>query len=269
MEKRVSVADQMSSADRIVDVLTKLIAKQKSCEAIGTEATLKEAEALAGKIAELLTKYKLSMTDVELATYERDQPIDQEEIDHKVAGVEPTDYRVDWTEQLALAVASGFYCRILVWPKSNRVSFVGRKSDREIAIWLFCVVARKLEREPDRQVLIRRQVYGPKSIPDATVWKNGFRKGAIEAIRLRMEEARADATAGQNERGLVLVKRADEAVDAWMRERMNLVQMPAVGSRHVDVNGRAAGDAWGKKVSLNPNAVGTNGKAAAQLGPGK
>jgi hypothetical protein len=265
----VPVDAAMSDADRIIDVLQKLIAKQKSCEEIGTEATLKEAEALAGKIAELLTKYKLSMTDVELAKHEREQPIDMEDFDHAVAGLDETDYRVDWTETLAGAIARGFFCRTLVWQKSNRVTFVGRKSDREIAIWLFCVVARKLEREPDRQVLIRRQVYGPKSIPDAAVWKNGFRRGAVEAIRMRMEAARADATAGQNERALVLVKRADEAVDEWMHERLKLMSMPAVGSRHVDAQGRAAGDAWGKKVSLTPNAVGSNGKAAAALGSGK
>jgi hypothetical protein len=265
----VSVDATMSDADRIIDVLTKLIAKQKSCEEIGTEATLKEAEALAGKVAELLTKYKLSMTDVEVAKHEREQPIDREDFSHDAAGIDPTEYRVDWTEMLAGAIARGFFCRTLIWPKSNRVTFVGRKSDREIAIWMFCVVARKLEREPDRQVLIRRQVYGPRSIPDAAVWKNGFRRGAVEAIRVRLEAARADTMAGQNDRALVLVKRADEAVDDWMQQNLRLVGMPAVGSRHIDAQGAAAGDAWGKKVSLTPNAVGANGKAALQLGSGQ
>lgn len=259
----------VSDADRIVDLLQKLIAKEKSCREIGTEWTLREAEALAGRIAELLTRHKLSMSDVELARHERDQPVEMEEYDFEVAGVDRTDHRVDWLELLGNAVARGFFCRVLVWAGSNRLTFVGRKRDREIAIWLFCVVARKLEREPDRQVLIRRQVYGKGSIPDAATWKSGFRRGAVEAIRVRLEAARAAATAGQNDRALVLVRRADDAVDDWMRQNLNLVSMPAVGGRHVDAHGRAAGDAWGRKVSLTVNAVGSNGQAAGQLGPGQ
>lgn len=118
--------------EKLMVRIAKLVAKERGTRELGNEA---EAQAFAAKVQELLTRHKLTMTEVELAAQTDDDPMGTTVADG--GGLRGRARRVGWQEGLAGVVARAHFCQILVYPGSSRVAFVGRESDREVAVYMW------------------------------------------------------------------------------------------------------------------------------------
>lgn len=91
----------MGTIDKVIDKVQKLHAHAESAKKIGNEA---EAQAFAAKVQELLTQYKLSMSDVEFARRDDEDPIDQAEVNLTKHGFRTKQVRIEWQEMLAAVI---------------------------------------------------------------------------------------------------------------------------------------------------------------------
>lgn len=121
--------------DPIIEKLIKLIAHEKSARGIGNQA---EAEAFASRIQELLTRHKLSMSEVEFQFREEREPIGRTEVRGYDIGGRSKTCLTPWRHQIASAIAyaNGSHCVYHATDKST-FYFIGRESDREIAKILY------------------------------------------------------------------------------------------------------------------------------------
>jgi len=119
----------------IIEKLRKLIAHEKSARSIGN---LKEAEAFADKIQQLLDEHKLSMSEVEFEAREESEPIEWEKFDPVTEGFDCSRLRrIPWQIKLARGIARSNTCDIVIASNGSSIYFVGRTSDREICRSVF------------------------------------------------------------------------------------------------------------------------------------
>jgi hypothetical protein len=133
----------MSPSKELLEKIAKLKAHAESAKTIGSEA---EAEAFAAKVNAMLLEHKLSMTDVEMVDLEAD-PIDIHLVNLRgYPDIKRVRRRVEWQENLAAVIADAHFCRIMVYPSTNYISFVGRKSDAEIAEYMWVTMVRAAQK---------------------------------------------------------------------------------------------------------------------------
>ncbi len=121
--------------DNIIDKIKKLIAHERSVRSIGNTA---EAETFAGRIQELLLKHKLSASDVEQESIDKDDPVG-----HSTANLK-TKRTKRWMEVLASGIAASFFCKVLMLVGGGTAVefvFVGRETDRTAALEMFQYLA--------------------------------------------------------------------------------------------------------------------------------
>lgn len=191
----------------ILDKLGKLKAHMDSCKAIGSEA---EAEAFAGMLNRLLARHKLEMTDIQYSFHLKEEPVEEVIIggEYKRSGrrwvyskfpdVEIGKKRVEWAERLAQVIAEAHSCQMLVITGSSRLVFVGRKTDIEVAEYLFFVMMRTADTLSNKaykriRSQLRREANGDKQLTSALLaethgYKQSFLLGFISRIHERFQE---------------------------------------------------------------------------------
>lgn len=99
----------------------------------------KVAEQIAARANELLLKFAIDRAEVE----------DESPIEIDAVFIAPDDFgeqwrqtRIRWTENLAHIIAKANFCVCTVASGMNAVCFYGRESEREIAKYVFCKMAR-------------------------------------------------------------------------------------------------------------------------------
>ena len=98
----------MNDREKIVDKIRKLKAHAESAETIGSEA---EAQAFAAAMQRLMNEHTVTMTDIEFKEYERDEPVDEWNIDYsKYDDIKVKSSRIAWIERLASIVAKAYHC---------------------------------------------------------------------------------------------------------------------------------------------------------------
>lgn len=168
---------------RARDILKKLIAHMESAEAIGN---LAEAEAFAGKVAELFEKYSLTRDDLV------DPVIGVEVVDPIFYRLTTKFTRVNWYLHLATAVAEANATRVLFTDKkyknTNELFFIGLPQDRHKAASTFVHLARLA------QSLSRasRSAFR-KSGGEVKHFTDSFTAAFVDALIRRFELAKADA----------------------------------------------------------------------------
>ncbi len=126
----------------IITRIAKLKAMAEGAAKIGSE---EEAQAFAAMMQSLLLKHNLEMSDVEFAELDKTDEVRKHRIDYsKYPGFKLTNKRTDWSENLAGIIATAHFCQILVHSGSNRISFVGRKSDCEVAEYMYVYLHRAI-----------------------------------------------------------------------------------------------------------------------------
>lgn len=263
--------------DKIIDRIKKLNAHAESAQAIGSEA---EAQSFADAVQKMLMKYKLTMSDVLFATIDKDDPIGEQFVSATKHGLQERRTRMGWIERLAGAVARAHYCRILVHPRSADVTFIGRKTDREIAEFVFVTLQRSAHKLADQEYAAYYRKWAKLGEPERA---RGYRASWLNAYVTRVahryleeEEALKKHYASQ---GVSLVRLSDAVVkvDEFMkRELRGLRTLRGVSGK---VRGHQDGIRDGTRAGNNANLRGTglagaptrNGLGAGQrqLPPGK
>jgi hypothetical protein len=246
--------------DRIIDKLVKLKSHMESAKKLGSE---EEAYAFAQKIQELLTDYKLDMTDVELAQIDRENPVDKELVTPDAmhqAGVRPRLRRIKWMEMMAAGVAAGHYCRFLVYGGSSLISFVGRKTDTQIASYMYLTLCRAAEELADKAYAQR---WKELSVMSDVRFARGFRKsfltGFAQTIQKRYVERRNskryEVEMNSDSRAIIRLDSSKLAIERFFEEA-KIKSASKLTQRSVEAIGFRRGVEAGKAVNLDNNALG-------------
>jgi len=230
-----------------------------------------EAVAAAAQAQRLLLANKLSMSEL--------SDVDRTAADPLVNEAFDIGTRADkWKLSLAGAVARGYSCQFCYMAGSKygrraHIYFVGRKSDVEVAWYMFGYLSNVLsdlapkafDAEYRKRVLARDYEMAEAMRPVA--WQNDFRTGAIHVIRDRLTESEDQFAASHSEcRAVVLVSKAEVAKffkQAHPKLRAGSGGWP-VGSGSAYESGRAAG----ASIELRRGIGGGNGSGPLALGGG-
>ncbi len=235
-------------ADNIVERIQKLLNHERSARSIGSIA---EAEAFAGKIQQMLSDNKLSMSQVEMEAEEKEQPVGLEDVVGTTAA---------WLGSLAMGVSQSCFCRVLKGHK--RFIFIGRHDNRATAVAMFTHLAMMGKglaesglaayKRTDRGAY-EIEMSGPGV---SRIWKNSFLQGYASALRSRLEEqvARLEAEAAPGN-ALVYVDRNKAAVDEFIQGKYGKLQSSRVSSSRLHGGAYSAGKQAGSNVSTQARAA--------------
>lgn len=237
----------------VIDKLQKLLNHERSARTIGNMA---EAEAFAGKIAEMLFNHKLTMSEIEFADEERDEPIAQETID----GI-----RSPWAGTLAMGIAAASFCKVLKSAKG--FVFIGRTSDRAAAISMFSMLAitGKNLSESGLKAYSRSDKYRLECTFNKGInrtWKTSFLQGYAQAVYMRLQSERKKLTEGARETGtsLVWIDKTETALASYMAEKYPRLRTGRASTSRVHGDAYRAGQYQGGQVSLAARAALTAGR---------
>lgn len=231
--------------EKVIDKLRKLNAHAESAAKLGNEA---EAQAFASMVQRLLLEHKLSMTDVEWEQREAEEPVERRYVDFEKHGLRNKKARVPWTEKLANIVARAHDCRMLLAGRhTNRVVFVGARSDVQQCEYTFIVLVRLAERVAERAYV--KYFYECQAASDVTLargFKINFLWGFLVRLQERLEAERSATRAGATTLALVHVSKALARVDRET-DRIAGCMMPRIHIRLSEnmagtLEGRAAAD---------------------------
>ena len=251
----------MPTEERLLEKLRKLLALQEGAAAIGSQA---EAAVAASKVAEFLARHKIEMSEVLFSQRNEIDPIGSEIVE-SILGHKKS--RCAWQENLATVIGKYHFCKILVYPGKNTLLFVGRRSDREIAVWLYSMLSETCERLAKAEY--NRVYYLMKSQGVDTSLLKGFlpsfRTAFIDAIHERLQAQKESLSSS----GVSLVRLST----AWQEvadflSRMKVMRVSSVrGHSQEGVGsslGRQQGYSAGRSVSLNrPLSQGSNPRLGA------
>lgn len=246
----------------ILDLLNKLIAQEKSEREIGNMAA---AETFAAKIAHLLTKHKLDMTDVEFAAEELNEPILAEEI--SVAEMLHTPQKTthdSWLIILVNAVAEANFCKVLrettararvsrkktikIGPeKANHFQIVGRITDRTTTKTMFLYLMKACFVAATREAYLTGAAYDGRK----KNFISGFKLGFAVAIAKRLAITRIELRAGATEQGLVRLNQIELKVKDAFADLFPDTAKAGCGQAPKDRTGFFAGKEYGEKVGIN------------------
>lgn len=210
----------MASNERSIDRIRKLLrvkaAHERAAAEAGDEASrynsLREAEAAATLLQELLTRHKLSPEDFAEET--------EEESRYKREPLNPLDYgaeiereRVRWTEDLAGYIGHAFFCVVLCDINSNVLWFAGRGMDVDIARTMFLRMARTalylMQRDRGQKFSVRSlspeelhaYLFSPIGEVSDTVYRDSYLTGFVRAVgeRIIATRSRLEIEAGASQ----------------------------------------------------------------------
>lgn len=247
---------------KILTLLAKLKQHQESAKQLGSEA---EAQAFAEKIQRLLTEHKLSMTDVEYATLDKDKPVSYHytsRAEYEAAGVRVRQRRVDWIETLARGVAYGHFCKFIVNTGSSQINFVGRQADAEIAKYMLLLFIRTAEELSEKAYV--KYFYECKAAGDVTLaqgfkpsWLDGFAHRLM--TRYYVETERVKTENKNNPGALVRLESSALAIKSFMDQSKLFKNAGMLGGNSNDnAEGHRQGREAANRQSLKVNQLPTS-----------
>lgn len=236
--------------ENVIDKLRKLMAMQESAKKIGN---LAEAEAFAAKAQELLTKYKLEMTDVEYAEQEAAEPIMGEFFSaRELLNLSVKKRHDNWIGILINAIAEANFCKVIRSVNSNAFRLVGRATDRTTTKNLFEYLSRAcIEMAPQQA----EEHFGPSPVPGMRhprerSFISSFKLGFAGAIYDRLEVKKQELRAGAPEQGLMRIDQLELAVKKTF-EDLFPDRCSTAPARSYHNEGYDAGTAYGSRVGIN------------------
>jgi hypothetical protein len=237
-------------SDRVIDVLRKLIAHQRSAEKIGS---LPEAAAFARKVQQLLEQHHLEMSDVTI------DPADAERWEAAAFGLPRR--RTSWLERIAASVAHTHFCRIIVIRGLSSFYLIGRPSDREIASFMIVYLARAGRGLCEAELAISRR--SNKRIR-AAAWRNSFLFSFATEIARRLFELKLTRRETHGEEGLVVLNRADAAAESFLAARPGTAPVKALErANNFSRSGALRGQFHGRTLALGVRPIGSKQPVAA------
>lgn len=253
----------MTQSEKTIQRLKKLFNHMESAREIGNEA---EALAFASKIEEMLVEHKLSMSDIEFAELDDNDPRRRQYVESSEIGLKDRQSKIQWQSNLASAVAKAHFCTILVHTGSNMVSFIGRDSDRKVAVYVYGKLARGCEKMAKKEYRKhRREGYHTKGF--LTSFRNGF-VTAISNRYYEIERERRRQMEALGTKGTALVRLSTELAksEEWMYANIpGIRHTRSRGRRTTNMAGYNSGVEHGKKADISANAV-SGGGSRGQIG---
>jgi hypothetical protein len=198
-------------------------------------ATEAEAIASAAKAREIMDRYRLTMSDVEI----QEEEIVKEEVDREnPLRFAPTDYCASGIER---------YCGIKIWYQKRcgvrRAIFFGLKSDVKMARYLYEMIAGTIK--------VQSAAYARSASCRDRDDPRGFRLGMAARIDERLSEmARAAEPVATTASGTALVVVKNAIVDAAYSDLHLKLRKSRLGGSLVSHRGYAAGKEAGNRVNL-------------------
>jgi hypothetical protein len=274
------------SQSEIIRKLQLLISHQQSAAAIGNQA---EAEAFAGRIQQMLSKHKLSMTDLEAKEEEKEGVTSGLAVDPRRFGMKDKDGMIPWLLDLARSIAKVNDCEILVQQvqkatksrkamlagkffktqTTNQFIFVGIEVDR-VAAEEFYVYMAKLVWEyagkagDDVKERLRREIMYEigKCAPGHLSaklhdFRHSYCKGFVSAVTKRMIDAREaeKAQAANTETGLMVIDRRAVMVRTYVTKISTKGPATEMYNKGRQSMGFEMGRQQGQKVALTSKTV--------------
>jgi hypothetical protein len=226
----------------MIEKLQKLIAHERSARAIGNIA---EAEAFAAKIQHLLVCHKLSMSEVEIAAEERDQPVSQETVEGAVSA---------WLGVVAMGCGAASFCKVL--KSHNGYIFIGRPDNRQTAITMFhylSVTGKSLADDAAIKYKCSDEgIYATAFRPGAIrSWRNSFLLGYSSALYNRLESERKTITdqARGVGTGLIYIDKNAAAIDSYCSAKWGKLGKGRRSTSKIHAGAWGAGRVAGSNVS--------------------
>jgi hypothetical protein len=259
--KHVELIEDAKIDDRqkLLDRIRKIWAKAESLKAMGPEYE-QEALTFAAQAQKMLAKYKLSLSDLEMAQLEKDEPIVGEWHDGKGKRAQV------WVEQLAVVVARAHFCRALFSTRGyDQIFLVGRTTDRAVAAFMILTLRRVAEEMSDKAARsFRKNLRKQQGATDydnrnyRAAWLRGFVERIAERYR---DEERKMEVEQQQIRGtsLVLVqKNALAQIDSFIQSSVKTSNRGRGPSeRRSGHESSSAGQRDGRNAANNVNIRGT------------
>lgn len=167
--------------ERIIERIRKLAATEGRTE--------EETQLFAAKVQELLTKYKLEMTDIQFEEFKVSEPVVRTFVDWAKHDLRPRRRRISWIEDLAGVVARAYQCRHLVHVGTSYITFVGRKNDTEVAEYVLVTLVRSVEVIAEKAYV--KYFYECRDAGDerkARGFKAAFLIGFVQRINARLQQ---------------------------------------------------------------------------------
>jgi hypothetical protein len=161
---------------------TKLLDKLRKVLALAKSGVEGEAQNAAAILAELLTKHNLSMADLEKKGAHAPSVAEKGHDLGKAA--------FTWKMDLAEAVAEFYYCHPLVDRRSKTVAFIGRPDNVESLTMLYAWIIEQI-RQIASEERKKHQTETGEHI-DPLRWQVNFGIGAVERLRSRLEDKKAE-----------------------------------------------------------------------------
>ncbi len=253
--------------------LLKKIKKLQQTADSYSDIGLEEAARLyAAKVQELLIQNKLNMADVDRAILAFEDPFGEE----KGRNDDMTEgRRLLWAERFAGIISRSHFCNIILNTSEGSIIFVGRDSDREVAIYMFVYLSRvminALTMERKKLKIAERAMFKAwKAGENLTVvngdyktkgFKLAFYTGFIDAIKARYEKQKEKYS---SDTALI---RANNEVKEWMASQFDLVPVRASKRRtHQNNLGKSLGNMHGQNANLSTQGVKSDCKQQGLIG---
>lgn len=249
----------MSPTEKIIDKLKKVQNMAEGAKAIGNEA---EAQAFAEMFERLLTKHKLTLSDIDFAKLEQEEPVIQHVPDWAAHGWEYKKATAQWQNILARIVADAHYCQIIRYVGTNRFIIVGRKSDAEVAEYAIITLIRAADRIGRFEYgKFYRQCQANGDVTEARGFRDAFMLGFINRLKERYNELKAGNKASGST-ALVRIDRERKAVADFMEALKKEGECRDMVSRKrwaMNEAGRRRGREVADSVNLGGKAVKSGG----------
>lgn len=190
----------MSTLSQISERIRKILSLSKSDNA-------NEAANAANLAQKLMQEHKLSEQDVS------DLADDGNEVTEISLGTE--GFMASWRFALVTVVSRAFFCEAIALRAGvkRRLKIIGRKSDTEVASYVFSFLVKEIER------LVAADAEEFADVTESMrSYKDSFRRGAAMGIADKIKRGTA-AFSSSSERALVVVKSSQEEISTFMKRK--------------------------------------------------
>jgi hypothetical protein len=237
-----------------VEIAAKIRKLLALADGAGTEA---EAANAAARAAAIMAQYQIEQADVDALVRDTEDPMTRVNTDSvgRLAG---------WRKQLASGIAAGCGCSVIIM-RSHRagesyLSFFGRTSDVQTAVYMFGALSTEIERLAKRNASGRGAAY-----------VSAYKLGAAATISSRLRAQRAETIEQARLAGvssMALVKVNDSCAIARKFAEKTIGKLgTAAPSRYSSSGGFQAGQKDGRDVKLGGGAA--LGKGQRAIGSGR
>lgn len=247
-----------------VERARKLYAMAEGARAIGNEA---EASAFMEGLQKMITAKKLDFAELTMQDQDDVDPMTDE-----YHGMDATlgrkRRRCPWTERLGTAVAEAHFCERIIAFNSNGLIFVGRKSDVQVARYMFEMLVRIGKDGADAGYRkMRYEKWKANKMHEAHGYRGAFLFAYTGRMCQRLNELHKREVESDKRMSLVLVKNQAD-IEKYEEEHMKLkksrsISMIIRGNEEAMKRGLGDGKKTAERVNLNQRPV-TAGASPAE-----